>query len=231
MHGLNLERWQKVWLSKPWLVRPVPGTSQSELNGVQGFLTPGDITSLFNLAGTLPASGCYLEVGSWLGLSSIVVANGLLAALNFRAAVYCVDTWRGSAEHQALTEVTGDLLYPRFLENVRAAGMESFIRPVRGPSIDVARQWTGPELDLIFIDGDHSLEGCYRDIRAWLPRLKPEGRLLGHDAVPGGDVEAAVRRYCQEEGYRASVCPMPASHYIWEIHRAERPAAPGHRPL
>src|SRR5262249_14040737 len=72
--NLNLTRWNKVWLSRPWNLCPVLGTSMIELHGVRGFLTPGDVTYLFNLAATLPRGGCYLEVGSWLGLSSIIFA-------------------------------------------------------------------------------------------------------------------------------------------------------------
>ncbi len=62
-----------------------------EINGVRGFLTPGDVVFLFNLAAELPTAGNYLKVGSWMGLSSILVANGLIANLNFDARIYCVD--------------------------------------------------------------------------------------------------------------------------------------------
>ncbi len=217
MFTLNLGRWSKVWLSRPWAARPVPGTSMIELHGVRGFLTPGDVAFLFNLATEIPPGGCYLEVGSWLGLSAIVVANGLLANLNLSARVYCVDTWRGSAEHQGLPEVRQDCLYQQFLQNVAEAQMDCFIRPVRGDSAEVAARWPGPELDVVFVDGDHSLEGCSRDIVAWRARLKPGGRLLGHDAAPGSDVERAVRRYCAEVGGSLIIHPLPAAHFIWEI--------------
>src|SRR5262245_43732684 len=121
MLELDLSRWHKVWLSRPWQLRPVPGTGMIELHGVRGYLVPGDVAYLFNLAASLPPGGCYLEVGSWLGLSSIIVANGLLAQLNLRATVFCVDTWRGSPEHQDLPEVQHDLLFAQFWHNVREA--------------------------------------------------------------------------------------------------------------
>ena len=59
------------------------GSALSELHGVRGFLTPGDTTFLFGRAA-----------------SALVVTNGLLANLNLRARVYCVDTWLGSPEHR-----------------------------------------------------------------------------------------------------------------------------------
>jgi predicted O-methyltransferase YrrM len=231
MFELNLSRWSKVWLSRPWRPRPVPGSSLVELHGVRGFLVPGDIAYLFNLAAWLPPGGCYLEVGSWLGLSALAVANGLLANLNLRATVFCVDTWQGSPEHQLLPEVRRGELFEQFWRNVREAQLDGLVRAVRGESAAVAAGWRGPPLDLVFIDGEHSAEACYQDICAWRPRLGPGGRLLGHDAVPGSPVEAAVRRYCAEQGYRASVCPMPASHFIWEIHAGAGAVPPSHQVL
>ncbi len=224
MFPLNLSRWNKVWLSKPWATRPVPGTSMVELNCVRGFLVPGDIAFLFNLATEILPGGSYLEVGSWLGLSAIVVANGLLANLNLSARVYCVGTWRGSAEHQDLHDVRQECLYEQFLRNVAEAQMDCFIRPVPGDSADVAARWPGPDLDTIFIDGDHSLEGCSRDIIAWRRHLKPGGRLLGHEAVPGSNVERAVHRFCAETGSTMSVHP-PAGG---TLHLGGPLSAPAH---
>jgi predicted O-methyltransferase YrrM len=129
-----------------------------------------------------------------------------------------VDTWSRSPEHQALPEVRDDRLFDLFLANVRGAGVDGLIRAVRGRSVEVAAAWDGPPLDLVFIDGDHSAPPCYQDIRAWQPRLREAGRLPGHDAVPGSGVEEALRRYCRETGWRASVCPLPLSHFIWELH-------------
>lgn len=220
MLPLNLTRWNKVWLAQPWVPRSVPGTSMIELHGVRGFLVPGDVALLFNLATEIPPGGCYLEIGSWLGLSSIVVANGLIANLNFQAKIFCVDTWRGSAEHQAMPEIQQDLLYSQFLTNIVEAQVDALIQPIRGDSAVVAREWRGPNLDAIFIDGDHSFEACYRDICNWQGKLKPGGRLLGHDAVPGSDVEKAVARYCDETGSTARVHPLPGAHFIWEIRVA-----------
>ena len=38
-----------------------------------------------------------------------------------------------------------------------------------------------PEIDLLFIDGDHSYAACSADLRNYLPKLKPNGLLLFHD--------------------------------------------------
>lgn len=44
-----------------------------------------------------------------------------------------------------------------------------------------ARHVEDGSLDFVFIDGDHSTEGVSADIRAWRPKIKTGGRLIGHD--------------------------------------------------
>jgi predicted O-methyltransferase YrrM len=55
-------------------------------------------------------------------------------------------------------------------------------------SHEVAAAWSG-QVDLVFIDGDHSEAGCERDWLDWSPFVGPGGRVVFHDAragQPGG---------------------------------------------
>lgn len=49
-------------------------------------------------------------------------------------------------------------------------------------SQEVGRQWTGGVVDLLFIDGDHSYEGCYEDWQVWHEHIRPGGVVAFHDA-------------------------------------------------
>jgi len=49
------------------------------------------------------------------------------------------------------------------------------------PSHEVAARWGG-QVDLVFIDGDHSEAGCERDWRCWHPFVAVGGRVVFHDA-------------------------------------------------
>jgi predicted O-methyltransferase YrrM len=52
-------------------------------------------------------------------------------------------------------------------------------------SQDVGRSWTGGPVDFVFIDGDHSPEGCREDWEVWQGHVSPEGALAFHDARQG----------------------------------------------
>lgn len=74
-------------------------------------------------------------------------------------------------------------------------------------SHDVAAAWSGGEIDLLFIDGDHSEAGCELDWTSWQRFLAPGGRVVFHDAregEPGGrglpGPSAVVRRLFRGAG-------------------------------
>lgn len=48
------------------------------------------------------------------------------------------------------------------------------------------------DVDVIFIDGDHTYEGCKADIDNWYPQMNPQGVMLFHDcdATSPGVVKA-----------------------------------------
>jgi hypothetical protein len=45
--------------------------------------------------------------------------------------------------------------------------------------------------------------------------------MLGHDAWPGGGVEAALRAWCEETGCTFRIYPQ--THYIWELFAPTEP--------
>ena len=66
--------------------------------------------------------------------------------------------------------------------------------PIQGKSISVSPKV--PNVDLVFIDADHSYNGCYSDIKAYTPKVNKGGILSGHDIdFPG--VNKAVNELVQ----------------------------------
>ncbi len=54
---------------------------------------------------------------------------------------------------------------------------------IRAPSLEGIYQ-APDNLDLVFIDGDHSYKHAKQDILAWQPKMRPGGLLTGHDFSP-----------------------------------------------
>lgn len=68
---------------------------------------------------------------------------------------------------------------------------------VRADSVAAAKDIEEESLDFVFIDADHSYEGCLADIDAWEPKVRKGGMISGHDYNQKwpGVVRAVDERY------------------------------------
>ena len=66
----------------------------------------------------------------------------------------------------------------------------------------------------MFIDADHTQESCTADIIAWLPKVKPTGMILGHDATWDG----------VEKAYQATLKNVTVWHpdAVWMANKADQ---------
>jgi len=124
-----------------------------------------------------------VEIGVYKGWLS-----GRLLAANGTMFLHMVDPWTSDVAESYAT--TDDRL-ARFTQEQHDDAMRQALESVkpfsgrykvhRMPSIEAAALFEPESIDFVFIDGDHSYEGCAADIKAWFPKLKPGGLLSGHD--------------------------------------------------
>ena len=135
----------------------------------------------------------FVEIGSWKGKSSAFMAVEI-ANSNKKIEFYCVDTWKGSSEHQSMEEI--DYLYDIFINNMKP--VENYYKPIRSPSVEAASRFEDNTLDFVFIDASHEYEDVKNDINAWLPKVKNGGILAGHDYYLGDDYFPGVKKAVDE---------------------------------
>ncbi len=124
-----------------------------------------------------------LEVGSWAGGSALVWA-GVVKQRN--GIVVCVDPWKpyiDLSNNKSLKPMEKalkkDKVFKLFMHNVRTSGNEKTIIPCRGASDDVLPVLG--QFDLVYIDGDHSIESVRNDIKNCIPLVRDGGILCGDD--------------------------------------------------
>jgi predicted O-methyltransferase YrrM len=147
----------------------------SELFHRPGYLHRLEGRLLYWLASQMPPNGRAVEVGSFKGKSSSFLAAGLRSG----ARLSCVDTWLNSS--MPYDEPNDSL--PQFLENTKK--YRDRIDICRGKSADMAARWQR-HIDLLFIDGDHSYEGCKTDLISWFPWVRQGGWIAFHDSGVDG---------------------------------------------
>ena len=159
-----------------------------------------------------------VEIGSWSGGSARLLSC-------FAKRVYCIDHWMQEPSQDGTFVPTpfGELAprerFIKFCENLDEFLHES-IFPCVGPSETWAVVWRVP-IDFLFIDGDHSYEGCKGDILGFSPHVRPGGMIAGHDYGPWSDAITGeprefvgVRRAVDEIYPNATVYPGTK---IWSV--------------
>jgi len=132
-----------------------------------------------------PDNSHVVEVGSWLGKSTVYLATQF-KAFGKRVRIDAVDTWDGGQDQQLQARVVAlggaEAVYQQFRKNVLDAHAFD-ITPVRSLSVEAASQYADESLDLVFLDADHTYESVLADLQAWYPKVKPGGLIAGHDFV------------------------------------------------
>jgi len=125
---------------------------------------------LFGLATTLPKGFMACEVGSYLGASTCFLAA---AASLKQGHVHAVDTWKNDFMPNEPAEDT----WLRFCENTDRFRL--WITAHRGMAREVKDRV--PNVELLFLDGDHSYDGTMAALADFVPKLNPGGILVMHD--------------------------------------------------
>jgi predicted O-methyltransferase YrrM len=157
----------------------------------QALLTTGEQTLLYQLAREAPLGGTIVELGSWMGGSTIMLAAGSLSGP--RAKVYAVDIFtivsENLLEYAGRVSEDGRDYLARFQSNIRQAGVESVVEPVQSLTVPAARAWRGPEINLLFVDASHYYKDVARDFAEWSVHCAPGSWCVFHDyersGIPG----------------------------------------------
>jgi predicted O-methyltransferase YrrM len=86
---------------------------------------------------------------------------------------------------------------------------------IEADSVYTASSMLTGSADLVFIDADHSYEGCSADIAAWHRIVKPGGWLGGHDYGNPDDRFGGVDRAVNEAFSRV----LTAENYTWWVQK------------
>jgi predicted O-methyltransferase YrrM len=154
---------------------------------VDGYTSELELAFLYHLALAADAPGRVVEIGSYLGRSTIVLARAAIDS--GREPVVAVDPHTSALGYEGEQPVD---TREKFLANVEEAGVSSHVDLRHSFSVDAAREWSGEPIRLLFIDGWHSTEAVLEDAGAWKPFLAARGCVVFDDYLAIGDVRVAV---------------------------------------
>ena len=159
---------------------------------VDGWLTEGQAARLDAAARRVGDGGRIVEIGSFRGRSTIVLARAASAGVEVVAIDPHLGSDRGPQEYD-VDEELGEDDTRTFRANLDRHGVLERVRHVRRPS-DAAHADVGDPIDVLWVDGAHRYGPALADLRDWGARVRPGGRMLVHDAFSSVGVTLALFR-------------------------------------
>lgn len=130
-----------------------------------------------------------LEIGVEIGVDKGQFSAHLLGKSKLKN-LCCVDTWQdnfGSDYKPGYYDPNGNIRFQQAVDNLKE--YKNRVTLIKGTSVEASNKFhkifPNNAVDFCYIDGDHTYEGVYVDIRAWLPKIKIGGILAGHDYKDG----------------------------------------------
>ena len=145
---------------------------------IDGWLTDKEAYGLYNISGKLPEKGVVVEIGSWKGKSTYCIAKGLKKGVIFAIDPFNAEGEAGSKEIYEENKGTQPLI-DQFQDNMKLAKGNNSIEILQGYSNQFADHFQ--KIDFLFIDGDHSIEGCQYDYQTFSGIVKIGGYIAFHD--------------------------------------------------
>ena len=118
-------------------------------------------------------------IGAEIGVSQGTHARDILMTLDCK--LFLIDIWESYYETFILNKE------PHFSERFSSkqdveTKLKGFnVDIIKGDSIEVSTTFPNQFFDFVYIDANHSYESVKKDIVAWLPKVKRNGVLCGHD--------------------------------------------------
>lgn len=162
------------------------------ITGVEGWLSADQAARLYAAAAKVRVDEQIVEIGSFRGRSTIVLASAAPDGVVVVAIDPHAGNDRGPQELSGFeVEAAGD--HEAFMANLIAAGVSDRVRHVRSFS-DQAHDAVAGSIAVLYIDGAHRYAPARSDIRRWGSRVDPGGTMLIHDSFSSLGVTLAIGR-------------------------------------
>ena len=132
-----------------------------------------------------------IEIGSYMGESTHIFGScGLFTEIN------CIEPFSGTENFNDKNNHTWEEVWEEYDINTRQ--FKDIVKLHEDYSYDekVLSKFNDDEYDFIYVDGNHSFESTRQGFELYIPKIKSNGVLGGHDYQQGFGVDDALEEIC-----------------------------------
>ena len=154
----------------------------------------------------MPKNSTCAELGVGKGNFSKLILEIAKPKLHF-----CVDLWGPIAINVQGNYYTDQETWDQRFQEIQEKFKDYNVQFVRDMTYNLPNYCEPKTLDWVYIDGDHTYDGCMKDLQSVKNLIKDDGMILGHDYRPAwrkrpdwGVVES-VNNFVEENNYYLTV--------------------------
>lgn len=167
------------------------------------------IRSREQLISTMPKGSVVAELGVWKGEFARFIWDETQPK-----EMHLIDCWAPQDELGKIEKLVASSSEQHEAWYQEARGRFEGVEGVifhRGMTADMVERFPDGHFDWIYVDGDHTYEGCAADLRMYLPKVKEGGFIVCDDYCEEGlnyfGVKKAVDELCRDHGFKLEVYP------------------------
>ena len=136
--------------------------------------------------------------------------------------IFLIDPWVRQKK-RAADRRASDAVHKKAYQKTKSKFSDKNCEIIKNYAENVVDNFEDEFFDFIYIDGDHSYEGCKKDLDLYYPKLKKGGFFGGHDFT--GNLNSFVNK---KYGVQKAVCEFLISHnkklqFITLCHETKAP--------
>lgn len=162
--------------------------------------------------------GLFVELGTYSGNSYFAFCQAV-KDLGLPTRCVAVDTWQGDMH----VGNYGTEVYER-VQKINTSEFANFSSLIKKDFNAALSDFHNQSIDLLHIDGTHTLQAVKNDFKSWLPKMAPGGIILLHDTLvkkPGFE----VWKYLQELQSQYPVLELPYGEGLAVVCADNQPPA------
>ena len=139
----------------------------------------------------IPEDEIMVELGTWLGQSTCFMGQKIKES-GKNVKFYACDLFIIPDENYLESGESGltewekrcdeqDFL-PIFLDNLKKQGVEDWVTPIKMDTFEFSKTFEDKSIFFLFVDDNHDPIHVYNELNAWLPKMKDNSILSGHDS-------------------------------------------------
>src|SRR5258708_69844 len=135
---------------------------------IPGWMSEPNLKMIEQIAGRVRVGGTVVEIGSFCGRSSLAWGSSAPSA-----PVFFIDTWQLDFENlgpEQMRTLPGDRSRYRGSAEATFRDVTARFDNVIALKVGSTTDWQMPAVDVVFLDGDHSLGAVSRELELWSKR-------------------------------------------------------------